>query len=77
MSYHSFEILPVKVRNSLAADVLSNVWGYHIEDDKNKRERSYKKALVAFQKSNGLAGNGMICEQTFKLLGISEYIDQR
>lgn len=73
MSYHSFEALPVKVRSSIAAQILSEQWGYHIDSNPNKREKSFKKALVSFQKARGLAGNGMICEKTFDLLEISKY----
>ena len=33
-----------------------------------KRDKITVKAILKFQKENGLAGNGMICPQTFELL---------
>ena len=68
LSYIHFQSLPVKVRKSAIAHVLSTRFNYVIEGEGKKFERSYLKALTDFQKSSGLGGNGVVCEKTFELL---------
>ena len=76
-TYNSFLMMPVKVRNSLVSEVLTNKWGYSIDPNDNKHDKAFKKALTAFQKSNGLAGNAVVCEKTFNLLQLSSYMKSR
>ena len=68
LSYISFQTLPVKARKSIIADILSDKYGYDIPDSGKQREKAYTKALTSFQKSIGLAGNGVICEATFNAI---------
>lgn len=70
LTYIHFQSLPVKVRKFIVAHILVNQEGYTISNE--KKEKSINKAIVSFQKSIGLAGNGIICEKTFNALG---YID--
>lgn len=77
LTYNSFLMLPVKVRNSLVSEVLINKWGYNIDNSSNKHDRALKKALISFQKSNGLAGNAVVCEKTFDFLQLSSYVKSR
>jgi murein L,D-transpeptidase YcbB/YkuD len=68
LSFIHFQSLPVKVRKSAVAHVLANRFNYSIEGEGKKFERAYLKALIDFQKSVGLGGNGVICEKTFECL---------
>lgn len=77
LTYNSFSMMPVKIRNSLVSEVLTNKWGYNIDASCNKHDKAFKKALIAFQKSMGLAGNAVVCEKTFNLLELSSYMKSR
>lgn len=68
LTFSKFRGLPLKVRNSLVKEVLTDKWGYNIESNDKRRERSILKALSTFQKDNGLGPNGVVCEKTFNAL---------
>lgn len=72
LTFIHFQSFPLKVRKAIVADVLVSHQGYKISEEAAKRDKSINKAIVTFQKSIGLAGNGVICEKTFDALG---YID--
>lgn len=71
LSYHRFNLLPLKQRWNLVCKALE-IKGYEFTDNPNKKDRQVKRALSEFQKSNGLPGNGTICEESFDLLDISD-----
>lgn len=71
LSYHKFNLLPLKQRWNLVCKSLEKL-GYTFTDNPNKRDRQIKRALAEFQKNNGLPGNGTICEESFDLLNISD-----
>lgn len=73
LTYESFLSLPVKGRIALVSEVLENLWHYTIDKRKSKHDRAYRRALIDFQQSRGLAGNAVVCRKTFELLQVSTY----
>lgn len=66
INYVKFTSMSIKARMHLIQDRLIEL-GYNVEVT-CKRDRQTVKALMDFQKINGITTNGIVCENTYNKL---------
>lgn len=68
MTFVRYNSNSVKARITMLQEALNKL-GYDL-DVTGKRDKKTVKALMKFQKDNGIIPNGVVCERTFERLGI-------